>query len=176
MARTKLCRKCKMEIPKGASKCPHCQSNQTSPVITLLAIIIVIGGVWLFFGNRNKSNTSTSNSSSSSQTAVTKSELEQEMEEKGYVWGNKSLNLAITKNNTCETSEYSTKITGVIYNASRTDYSYLQVSFALYNENDMKIGNAWTNIAGLKSGESWKFEATYLGKCSKYKLDELTGY
>ena len=176
MARTKLCRKCKMEIPKGASKCPHCQSNQTSPVITLLAIIIVIGGVWLFFGNRNKSNTSTSNSSSSSQTAVTKSELEQEMEEKGYVWGNESLGLAIAKKTNCQTSKTLTKITGVVYNASRTNYSYVQVVFALYDENGMKVGDAWGNVAGLNSGESWKFEASYLGKCSEYKLTDVSAY
>ena len=169
MSKTKLCRKCKMEIPKGASKCPHCQSSQTSPIITILAIIIVVGALWLFFGNRN-------NSSSSSSSASQKTDFEKQMEEKGYIWGNKSLGLAISKDTKYTTSKTLTKITGVVYNASKTNYSYVQVVFAVYDENGMKVGDAWGNVAGLNSGESWKYEASYLGKCSEYKLTEVSAY
>ncbi len=141
-----------------------------------LVIRFILLRVFSGFNSSSEKSTQSAPAAPAATTAATKSQLEIEMEEKGYVWGNKSLGLIIDKETHSKVSSYLTTITGVIQNVSQKDYSYVQVSFSVYDEAGRKLGDAWGNVAGLKSGESWKYEASYLGSCSTYKLTEVSAY
>ena len=45
MAKAKLCKYCKMEIPKGAKVCPHCRKRQKGGVLKWIVIVVVVIGV-----------------------------------------------------------------------------------------------------------------------------------
>ncbi len=51
-------------------------------------------------------------------------------------------------------------ITGVAFNHSSEDYSYVQLTFGLYNENKQKFGTCLANMNSLRSGQTWAFDAT----------------
>lgn len=49
-------------------------------------------------------------------------------------------------------------VRGTITN-NRGDVNYIQVEFPLYDANGNKVGTALANCSGLKTGETWIFEA-----------------
>lgn len=68
------------------------------------------------------------------------------------------------------------KVSGLIVNRTGRDLGYVQVSFDLYDANKNKVGSALANVAGLKKGESWKFEATTFGReFDTYRIGEMFG-
>ena len=58
---------------------------------------------------------------------------------------------------------YSCSIKGKLKNKSLTTYSYVSVTFAVYDENGIQIENAMDNMNYLQSGGIWQFNATMLG-------------
>lgn len=86
-------------------------------------------------------------------------------------------NLEIVGEVTDKGNQYSRYICGTVRNNSNKKYSYVQITFAMYDEKGNKVGSALANVNNLDSGETWSFEAlsTYTGAGS-YKLDELTGF
>lgn len=134
MAGTKLCRKCKMEIPKGASKCPHCRSSQSSPGITLLAIIIVIGAVYLFFGKNVSSQSSGSVYTEDGQ-----------FSRRSYA------------------GVYLCEATGYVVNSSGRDLTQVTVTVGFYNEAGQRVSTSGDVKYGLKNGERWFFTVTETG-------------
>lgn len=96
--------------------------------------------------------------------------------EKEVVWLNKNLGLALISDVYAEYDEFSTTIAGIVYNASNRDYSYVQISYSLYDSGGHKIGTAFDNIAGLKSKESWKFEAIDIVPAPQYKFESIEAY
>ena len=54
---------------------------------------------------------------------------------------------------------YSAKITGVVKNNTRKDYSYVQIEYVIYDENGNNLGTAMDNINNLAAGDTWSFEA-----------------
>jgi len=76
-----------------------------------------------------------------------------------------------------EEEKYSSYIRGQVKNNSTTDYNYLQIEFALYDKDDNKVGTAWTNISGLRSGETWAFSAyIFDDDFWRYEFIEITGW
>lgn len=76
-----------------------------------------------------------------------------------------------------ERGQFTTEITGRIRNNTNRRYDYVQVTFDILDSQDQRVGTALANINGLKPGEIWKFEATYLGDDgARYRLDEITGF
>lgn len=70
-------------------------------------------------------------------------------------------------------------IEGTIKNTSDKEYSYVQVSFNLYDADGAQIGTAMDNINDLEANGTWKFKALGLspeGKVSTYKIKEITGW
>ncbi len=73
--------------------------------------------------------------------------------------------------------EFSTDITGEAVNESGGDYEYVQLTFALYNESDDKVGDALANTNGLAAGQSWQFEAISTdSNASTYELNDVSAY
>lgn len=71
---------------------------------------------------------------------------------------------------------FSSYISGVIKNNTDKKYSYVQITFALFDKDGNKVGTALANVNSLDAGETWKFEAIALKDFSTYKLDEITGW
>ena len=68
-------------------------------------------------------------------------------------------------------------VTGTIKNNTNEQYSYVQVTFNLYDADGAQIGTAMSNINNLEENGTWKFKA--LGgteKAVSYKLAEITGW
>lgn len=68
-------------------------------------------------------------------------------------------------------------ITGKVKNNSNKNYSYVQITFSVYDTEDNKIGTCMDNISGLSAGETWSFEAIGEGvnNCTYY-LEEIEGF
>ena len=69
-------------------------------------------------------------------------------------------------------------IKGTIKNNTEKTYSYVQVSFNLYDETGAQVGTAMDNINNLEGNGVWKFEAIGMGatKATKYKLVGINGW
>lgn len=68
-------------------------------------------------------------------------------------------------------------VTGSIKNNTDKEYSYVQVTFNLYDAEGAQIGTAMANINNLEANGIWKFKA--IGgteNASSYKLAEITGW
>jgi len=74
--------------------------------------------------------------------------------------------------------EFSITITGEAVNDSGQDYSYVQLTFALYDESDVKVGDALANTNGLADDQRWRFEAigTESGSVATFRLNDITAY
>ena len=68
-------------------------------------------------------------------------------------------------------------VTGSIKNNTDKEYSYVQVTFNLYDAEGAQIGTAMANINNLEANGTWKFKA--IGgteEAASYKLAEITGW
>ena len=71
---------------------------------------------------------------------------------------------------------YSSYIVGKIKNNTDKKLHYVVVSFAIYDANDVQVGNAVDSIFDLEAGGFWKFKAPVVGEnVKKYKLSEIKG-
>ena len=61
---------------------------------------------------------------------------------------------------------YSTNILGKLKNTSNKEYSYVCVTFAIFDANDAQIGQVIDNLNYLQPGNTWQFNA------SAFALDE----
>ncbi|MCX7715047.1 MAG: zinc ribbon domain-containing protein [Clostridia bacterium] len=88
-------------------------------------------------------------------------------------------NLELVGETTSTNDGYAISIEGTVKNNRSTAYSYVQITFGIYDKNGNKVGSAMDNVNNLGSGETWKFKAICLnspGNGWTYKLDEITGY
>lgn len=69
-------------------------------------------------------------------------------------------------------------IEGIIQNDTGKDYSYVQVTFRVYDENGNQLGTAIDNINYLKNGATWKYKATpfIFEDFVTYEFEEITGW
>ena len=68
-------------------------------------------------------------------------------------------------------------VNGTIKNNTDKQYSYVQVTFNLYDASGAQIGTAMANINNLEGNGTWKFKA--IGgtqNATSYKLAEITGW
>ena len=68
-------------------------------------------------------------------------------------------------------------VNGTIKNNTDKQYSYVQVTFNLYDSSGAQIGTAMANINNLEGNGTWKFKA--IGgteNAASYKLAEITGW
>lgn len=128
----KLCPKCKMEIPKKATMCPHCQSriggfSLSSVLAAVVIIIIVIVGIGTIATSGDKSGGDIG-------TVHLEGKCSTEVDEFGVRY-----------------------YTGTIRNDTSRNYTYVDVTIGFYDENGVKLGSGLDNVLNLGSGETWKF-------------------
>lgn len=77
-----------------------------------------------------------------------------------------------------EIIDYGHYIIGSIKNNSSKKYSYVQVSFNLYDKDMNQVGTAWDNINNLEPGATWKFKALIFddSEVKHYKLGDISGW
>lgn len=157
MEEMKKCKYCQSEIGKKATVCPICKkelSNVNSVVGSIIGVIIIIGVIMIMFGNPSNDN---SNYNSINE------EIEQfslSKETAGYNDGNAFY------------------VIGGIRNNLDKQYSYVQVTFNLYNKDGAQVGTAMDNINNLEPNGIWKFKAIgIVGETvDTYKLTGITGW
>ncbi len=75
--------------------------------------------------------------------------------------------------------EWSSKITGTFTNTSGKEFSYISVSYNLYDADGNQIGTAVDSTSNLADGGTWKFEAygsEPLADVANYTLADVTGF
>lgn len=124
-------------------------------------IVIILCTAVGITGNGNKTNNST-------QTSTT---VEQKQEKFTLQDGHKG---------TADKYGMSYTIEGTIKNNTDKQYSYVQVTFNLYDSDGAQIGTALANINNLEANGLWKFKASGSfgnGKTvTSYKLMEIKGW
>lgn len=69
-------------------------------------------------------------------------------------------------------------IRGTAINKSDQDYSYVQLSWGIYDSSGAKVGDGLANISGLKSEQSWRFKAIAAGveNPDSYDISNIAAY
>jgi len=122
--------------------------------ITNSLLLILVGIMFLVFAVGSSSNTTTSSGTSSEELEL----------------------VEITSAYTSYSSYY---IEGSIKNNTEKEYSYVQITFNLYDAEGAQIGTAIDNINNLEPNGIWKFKAIGLapaGNVASYKMVEISGW
>ena len=72
---------------------------------------------------------------------------------------------------------YDVEVNGTIKNNTSRDYSYVSVTFSIYDAQGNNLGTVIDNMNNLGAGETWRFSASLLYTDTKpvsYKLKEIT--
>ena len=68
-------------------------------------------------------------------------------------------------------------ITGVVKNDSSKTYSFVTISYSLYDRSGALVGNAVDTIQNFRPGATWKFKAMIMESSAvKFELDSIDGY
>ena len=67
-------------------------------------------------------------------------------------------------------------IVGKIKNNTTKDYRYVQVTFELLDGDRNTVGTSLANIAGLRAGATWSYQASVLRDFKYFRLQKITGY
>lgn len=70
-------------------------------------------------------------------------------------------------------------IEGTVKNNTDKKYSYIQISYNVYDADGNNLGSCLANNNNLAANETWKFKAICSGdtkNIASYKLDEITGW
>ncbi len=146
----KVCKDCGTEISKSAKVCPKCGKKQKKGVVRIVLGVILLMGV---IGGLMSGGDTTPTSA--------------EQEKFTLISDSKVIDAIGT-----------TYIEGEIKNNTDKSYSYVQVTFNLYDEDGAQLGTAMANINNLEPNGTWKYKAIGLvtQKVSTYKLVEITGW
>lgn len=156
----KICKECGTEVSSGAKMCPKCGKDQRNflikhKVLSFILVLFVIGIVASVTGGGNNS------------TPVSSVQQEKFTLQEGHKGSSDKYGMSYT-------------IEGTIKNNMDKQYSYVQVTFNLYDADGAQIGSAIDNINNLEANGLWKFKAIGSlgdGKAiASYKLVEITGW
>lgn len=132
-------------------------------IIIAIIVVAIIAGV--AGSSKNPTDSTKTNSGNSGKTSTTDNEK-----------------FTLEDGHTGSSDEYgmSYTIEGSIKNNTDKQYSYVQVTFNLYDSDGAQIGTALANINNLEANGLWKFKAIGSlenGKSvASYKLMEITGW
>jgi len=146
----KNCKECGSEISKSAKVCPKCGKKQKKGIIrVLLGVFIAIIGIGAIASGGGATPT---NSEQEKFTLISDTKT---VDSIGTTW-----------------------IEGEIKNNTDKTYSYVEVTFNLYDSNGAQLGTAIDNINNLEPNATWKYKAMGLvtEKVATYKLVEITGW
>lgn len=153
----KKCKYCQSEIDKKAKICPNCKKKQKKLPVWLVILIVII--IFAMIGGTN------SNSKNNENKKTTTEEKFSIIEgtEKGYA----------------DDSGFAYYIEGTIQNNTDKTYSYVQVSYNVYDSSNNNLGTCIANNNNLGGKETWKYKAICSGDAKSiatYKLNEIKGW
>jgi len=67
-------------------------------------------------------------------------------------------------------------IKGIAHNAGSMPARYVQLVFALFDDQGRQVGSSMTNLNHLDAGREWIFEAVTFERFTKYRLVEITAF
>lgn len=149
----KVCKDCGTEVSKSAKVCPKCGKRLKNTVLrVILGILVIVIGIGAIASGGDSSVQTSNNNKQEKFTLIS---------------DKKTTDVAGT-----------TYIEGEIKNNTDKSYSYVQVTFNLYDDNGAQLGTAVDNINNLEPNATWKYKALGLvtEKVSSYKLVEITGW
>ena len=158
------CKECGADVSSSAKECPQCGKDQRNffmkhKIITFVLIVVVIAGIGGALGGNNTNPTNSRTSTSITSEKFTLKE--------GHTGSSDKYGISYT-------------IECSIQNNTNKQYSYVQVTFNLYDADGAQIGTALANINNLEANGLWKFKAIgSLGdgkSVASYKLMEITGF
>ena len=150
----KTCKDCGTEVSKSAKSCPKCgRKLKNSGLRIFLGILIVIIGIGAL--------------ASGGDTEVNSNEVKEATEK-----------FTLVSDEMTTDSIGSCYIEGTIQNNTDKNYSYVQVTFNLYDKDGAQLGTAMDNINNLEPNATWKYKAMGLTteKVHSYKFVEITGW
>lgn len=150
----KTCKDCGNEISKTAKTCPKCgRKLKHTGRNAILGIVIAILAISIMSSGGDNNTTPTSN--------------QQKQEKFTLISDSKTTDMLGT-----------TYIEGEIKNNTDKTYSYVQVTFNLYDVNGAQLGTAVDNINNLEPNGTWKYKAIGLvtEDVATYKFVEITGW
>lgn len=149
----KVCKDCGTKVSKSAKVCPKCGKRLKNTVLrVILGILVIVIGIGAI-ASGGDSSVQTSNN-------------------------NKQEKFTLISDKKTTDAVGTTYIEGEIKNNTDKSYSYVQVTFNLYDDNGAQLGTAVDNINNLEPNATWKYKALGLvtEKVSSYKLVEITGW
>lgn len=157
----KKCKECGAEVSsKGI--CPKCGKDQRNffvkhKVVTFILVIVIVGVIAGMGGSSNNGK------SGSSGTIAQKEEK-----------------FTLESDSITEKNSFAMYIGGTIKNNTDKEYSYVQVTFNVYDADGAQLGTAIDNINNLEANGVWKYNAMFMGSdvenAVSYKLVEITGW
>lgn len=145
----KICKDCGAEVSRSAKVCPKCGKKMKGGMLPIIIGIFAIIIIGVVVGSSNNS-------------------MPTSVSEK----------FTLLSDNETTDSIGTTYIQGEIKNNTDKTYSYVQVTFNLYDANGAQLGTAIDNINNLEPNGIWKYKAMGLvtEKVASYKLVEITGW
>jgi len=152
----KACKTCKNLIDKKASICPFCgREDKTDQVAAGIILFIFFVVVSVFIGNG----------------------LEKDIANDVILKDNFTLESMKASKDEFGIGLY---IEGNIKNNTNRKYTYVQVTFNLYDKDGLQLGTAMANINYLEPNGTWKYKAIGLisdaSEVDSCKLVEITGF
>lgn len=159
----KNCKECGTEVSsKGV--CPKCGKDQRNffvkhKVMTFILVVALLGVIVGVSGSDNKSDNTI-------QTGTTTIQREEKF--------------ILESDSITEKNSFGMYIGGTIKNNTDKQYTYVQVTFNVYDANGAQLGTAIDNINNLEANGTWKYNAVFMGSDAKnavsYKLVEIKGW
>lgn len=179
------CPSCGEMIAKSAKSCPKCGAKMKKPWykkwwVWVIAVIVIAG-----IGNSSQSsktqeapmqsaNPSQQGEGDGSGQAAPAQPTEGENQAVPASEPVKKADVEIIGDTTVEGDDFSKYICGTIQNNTDKKYSYVQVTFNLYDAEGNQIGTALDNINNLEAGGTWKFKAvSFESDFASYKLSDI---
>lgn len=164
----KKCKYCQSEIDVKAKICPNCKKKQRKiPIwLTIIIVILVIAAIG------NISNDTNNNSNNSNKSNNSKSKITTKKEEKFSI-------IEGTEKGYSDDYGFAYYIEGTIQNNTDKTYSYVQVSYNVYDSSNNNLGTCIANNNNLGGKETWKYKAICSGDAKSivsYKLNEIKGW
>jgi len=73
--------------------------------------------------------------------------------------------------------EYSRYIVGTVKNSCNKQFSYVQISFNLYDAKANQVGSTFANVNNLEPYGTWRFKALIMeDSATRFKQQEITGF
>ena len=187
-----ICPNCNKSVVDGSTFCPHCDHNfrvmpkvqqqsnslpksnitptsKTKKILTTIALFALVFFVIIPIKNSFEEAAPKDEKAQTQKTVVT----EQEKVEFEPIQINDDFMLL-----ECEVNKslLSFTISGIVESISDKDFSFVSISFALYDKDGNKLEEISDNLSGLKAGETWKFEVIGTAEADSAKISDFKAF